>query len=179
MPFGVPKHKNVAAELLARPCGHWFFWLIFQLLKQDHEGGEVDEGQEVLGFFLVAGGDSAVVLQLGPEAFDQVAIFVSRPIRFSRRFRVGSTGDHRFGTLSFDGHHDGLRIIPFVCDDHFQWQTLEQRWGLRHVGRLTAGQDQSDWQPQPIHGGVNFGAESASTAAQCLVGLTTAAVRFF
>ena len=79
------------------------------------------------------------------------------------------------GTLRFDGHLDG----PFVRDDHFQRQPLDQRLGLRHVGGLTAGQNQLDRQPQPIHGRMNLGSESTSTAAQRLVGLTTGAVRFF
>ena len=133
-------HNNLVIDAVnARSCGQWFFCA--STIEEDHEGSEVGEGEEVLGFFLVAGCDSAVMLQLGPEAFDQVAIFVSRPIRFSRRFRVGPTADHRFGTWSFDGRHNRLRIVPLVRDDHFQRQTLDQRWGLRHVGGLTAGQN--------------------------------------
>ena len=149
------------------------------LSEQDHECGDVNEGEEVLGFFLVAGGDSAVMLDLRPETFDQVSVFVSRPIGLSWRLRVRPAGHHGLATLSFDGLHDCLRIVPFVGDDDFQRQTFDQRLRLRHVGRLPRSQDQPDRQPQPVHDGVDFGSESASTATQRWVGLTTGAVRFF
>ncbi len=134
------------------------------------------EGEEVLGFFLEACGDSAVMLQLRPEAFDQVSVLVSRPIGLSWRLRVRPAGHHGLTALVF---HSGLRVVPFVRNHGLERQPLDQRFRLRHVGRLARGQNQPDWQPQPIHGGVDLGSEATSAAAQLLIGLASGAVRFF
>ncbi len=71
------------------------------------------------------------------------------------------------------------QVVPFVCDHGRERQAVDQRFRLRHIGRLTRRQDQPDRQSQPVHCGVDLGAEPASAAAQLLIGLASGAVRFF
>ncbi len=82
----------------------------------------MNEGEEVLGFCLIAGGHSAVMLDLRPEAFDQVSVIVSCPIGFSRRLRVRPAGHHGLASLVFHCGHDGLRVVPLVGNHDLERQ---------------------------------------------------------
>src|SRR5262249_18226288 len=67
------------ARLLSRPtreCGQSGEGERMTSLQQDHEGGDVDEGQEARVGLLVARRHAAEVLHPAPEAFGQVALLV-------------------------------------------------------------------------------------------------------
>src|SRR5579859_1428258 len=138
----------------------------------------MDKSEEVLSFLFEPGSHSPVLLCFGPEPFDQVPVLVPRPINNPLSKGALPTRDHRLPALTFDRGNDLFGVVPFVPDDNFKRNSLDESFGLGHVGRLTRSQDQLDRQPQSVHGRMDLGPEPTPTAPQGLFVLAAGAVRF-
>ena len=62
--FAASLLQDFLLPVLTRSCGRCVASPVYFLFEQDYDGSQLDEGEEVLSLFLVASGDSAVMLQL-------------------------------------------------------------------------------------------------------------------
>ena len=62
--FAASLLQDFLLPVLTRSCGRCAASPVYFLFEQDYDGSQLDEGEEVLSLFLVASGDSAVMLQL-------------------------------------------------------------------------------------------------------------------
>src|SRR5271157_2768104 len=135
--------------------------------------------QEVLGRLLVPCGHMSVLLQLVPEALDQVPVLVALPVILPLPLAVRQRWDHRLRTPRLDRIHQRFTVVRLVGDYHLGRQPLKQLLGLAHVSRLTRRQEDLDGKPEPADGTMDLGRESASALPQGLIGWAPAAIRFF
>ena len=135
--------------------------------------------QEVLGRLLVPGGHTSVLLQLVPEALDQVPVLVALPVILPLPLAVRQRWDHRLRTPRLDRIHQRFTVVRLVGDYHLGRQPLKQLLGLAHVSRLTRRQEDLDGKPEPADGTMDLGREPASAPPQGLISWAPAAIRFF
>ena len=74
----------------------------------------MDHGEEILGEFVVSGGDPAEVLELAEEALDQVALAIEDLAEAGFPFPIGFGGDVRHRALRLDQFADPVGVISFV-----------------------------------------------------------------
>src|SRR5262245_17841740 len=162
-----------------RSCGQSGAGVPLVLPQKDHDGGDVDEGQEVAGGLLVAGGHAPELLDLVPEALRQVAVLVALLVDLALLLARAQRRDDRLGAPRLDLLDQRLLVVALVGDDHLEGHPLDQRARLGNVGLLPGGQDDPDRQPQPADPGVDLGGEAAAAAAEGLLLLPACAVSPF
>ena len=96
--------------------GGWRLEAFSKVASQDHDAGELDEGEEICGMVLIADNHAAEVLEPGVHALDLPASFVApqrQPVLgFAERFAVGRDEDPAArGTWQTDPHHGGTRYL--------------------------------------------------------------------
>ena len=80
-------------------------------------GGEMDHAEEAVGQLVVAGGDSAVDLQVAEHALDAVALLVERPVILDSAAAVRSAGNDSLDLPYGKIGTDGVGVIAFVCKE--------------------------------------------------------------
>lgn len=110
------------------------------------------------------------MLQLGEEAFDQVALAVEPlaeaglPLAVSLRRDVGGS------TLVLDQFADAVSVVGLVGqDDSARAEVVEQRVSDLSVMRLPCGQTEPDREPLRIDDDVDLGCEPASGATETMI----------
>jgi hypothetical protein len=73
-----------------------------QLSQPDENTRQINERQEGLGEFVVAGGDTSEVFDAGEETFDQIAFLLEMAIEIALGEAIGARRDHRLRTCGFD-----------------------------------------------------------------------------
>jgi len=74
----------------------------------------LDHGQEVGGKLVIAGGDAAEALQLGEEAFDEIALTVEPLAEAGSPLALALRGGVRRGTLVLDQLADAVSVVGLV-----------------------------------------------------------------
>jgi hypothetical protein len=118
--------------------------------------------------FIVAGGNSAEVLDPTEEALNEVAPFVDVPVKVARVGPVGSRRNDHFCTTGRDGVDQGLRIIGLVGGNGVGCHTLKQRLGLGHVGRLSGCEAPPSEVAEGFDQGMNLRCQPATRPANRL-----------
>jgi len=101
----------------------------------------VDCGQEVSGSFVIAGGDSAILLELAEEILDEVARLVGLLVEIALDFAVALWWDHDGlspRTQRFD--HPFVGIEGFVCQQGISRHLWQQRGGAFQIVGLAERQ---------------------------------------
>ena len=104
----------------------------------------MDKRQKVLSLLLEPSRNPTILLRLRPEPFDQISIFIPRPINRSGRCRIRSTRNHRLATSMFDLGDDLFGVVSFVGDDNLERNAFDQGFCLGDIGGLTRCQDEFD-----------------------------------
>ena len=138
----------------------------------------MDKRQKVLSLLLEPSRNPTILLRLRPEPFDQISIFIPRPINLSGFCCVRSIRNHRLATSLCHPRDDLPRVVPFVCNHHRERNAFDQGFCLSDIGGLAWCQDEFHRQ-QPTHCSVDLGSESTSAPSQGLGFFASCAVCFF
>src|SRR5438309_2607112 len=149
------------------------------LPQEHHDGRHQDESHEVAGCLFVSRGYSSVLFQFEPESLHQVSIFVPVSVVHALHLAVFPGRDHGLGALGLDRFNDGSTIVSLVADHDLYGDVFNQSRRLGYISLLARCQDQLHRQAQSADSAVDFGAESASAAAQSLFLLAAGPIRFF
>ena len=138
-------------------------------VKEDNRRSKVDGAQKADSSFVIAGGDSAVLLECGEEVFNQmpscVQVLIIGPLVDPVSLRRDDNGhpgafEHR--------EHPLLGIIGFIGEQRLNVVDDSRQQNIRpvEVMGLPRGQMKPRWIPQRIAGGTDFGAHPAFGAAE-------------
>lgn len=126
----------------------------------------------MLGEAVVAGGDSAEVLDAPEHALDGVAFAIEggREAVFPAPVDLGR--DVRRGAQVLDFASNGIAVVALVAtQDRGRGHLVEQRVGGDAIRDLAAGQEESDWAAERVCERVDFGRPPAARAADRLIEL--------
>jgi hypothetical protein len=130
----------------------------------------LDHREEVLGKFVVSGGDAAEVFELAEEALDLVALAVERLAEARFPFAIGFGRDVGHCALRLDQIADVAGVIGFVGQhDGARFEAIQQAKRGRPVMRLACRQAQPDREALPVDDRVDFGRETAPGAAETMI----------
>ena len=141
-------------------------WL---LCEPDDGGGERNEGRESLSQLIVAGGDTAKLLDPAKETLNEVTTFVAVFIKHPLNQTVAPWRNHRFDVGGMQIVDDGIAVVGFVGTDRARFQVLKERQCLGAVTGLPSGQAESRQTTQPLDQGMNLRAQSAAGSPERLV----------
>lgn len=122
-----------------------------------------------MGETVVAGGDSAEVLETSEHALDGVAVAIEDWREAVLPAPVGLGWDVRRRSFALDLAADGVAVIALVAtQDGGCGHLVEQRIGGRAVGHLAAGQEERDGAAELVGERVDFRRAPAARAADRL-----------
>ena len=132
----------------------------------------MDHGEEVGGEFVISGGDTAEVLQLGEEPLDKIALAIEPFAEAWLPFPIGFCRDIRRGSLLLDQVTDAVSVIGFVRQhDSVGAEIVEQRVDGLPVMRLSCRQAEPDREPLRIDDCMDFGREPSSGATETMISI--------
>src|SRR5208283_2437388 len=129
----------------------------------------MDEGEEVAGGFLIAGGQSTEAFESMEEMLDQVAKRVQLSVlgESSRPVHLGADdGPHAEHP---DQVAEPVRVVPTVADDGLTDGVEEQLVGLGHLVALARGQLDVSGPPLEVDESMNFCRKTSSRVSQSIV----------
>ena len=119
---------------------------------------------------VVAGGDSAEVLEASEHALDGVAVAIERGREAVFPAPVDLGWDIRRGALALDLAADGVAVVALVAiHDDGRWHPIEQRVGGDAVRYLATGEEERDRAAEMVREGVDFRGAPAPRAPDRLV----------
>ena len=125
----------------------------------------MDSGEEVLGGFVVAGGNGAELLELGEEILDQVPGLVELAIVVPRSFSVLSRGDDRRFASRCERLDDPLvGIKGLVGNQRIGCDGRQQAIGTDEIVSLAARQGKANRIAERIHQRMDLGGQTALAA---------------
>lgn len=96
-------------------------------IESDDRGGEVDCPEKVASGLVVAGGNSAILLEFVEEILDQMTRLIQMPVIFARLLAVALGGnDDAFPSVFQGRDHPFLSIIGFIGDDRVRLDVRQQ-----------------------------------------------------
>lgn len=107
------------------------------------------------------------------ETLDQMSFSVKPFVIGSRLKSALVRWNDRFCATVYNLINEVLRGIASVSDEAVKSETINQFTGLGDVMPLSASQSKTQWISERIRAYMDFGAEPASTASQCLDFLAT------
>ena len=129
----------------------------------------MDCAEKIESGLVVAGGDSAILLEPVEEILDQMTRLIQMAVIFTRLLAVALGGnDDVFPGIFQGGNQSFLGVIGFIGDDSVGLDIRQQRIGAFQVVGLSWRQMKSSRVAQSIDGGVDLGAQSAPAAPDCL-----------
>ena len=134
-------------------------------------GGDEDEADEAVGGLVVAGGQSAAVLELGEAPLDEVSQGVEVAVDDGLGLAIALGRDDGGDAAIAQVGEDGVSVVALVAQQH-----LGLRAGLGHdrrvaldVGDLAAGEDHRDGQTQAVGLQMDLGREATARAAKIFI----------
>lgn len=140
-----------------------------QLFEPQDGGGDGDDGEEVAGGLLVAGGDTAELLEFGEATLDQVAFLVELSMERMLLRPRWVVGDDRDSTCLGDGLTEVVGVVGGIGQRGGGSILAEQSRSLRHIAALAGGEDNPGWATQAADGQVDLGAQAAAGSANGLM----------
>ena len=120
------------------------------------------------GLFLIAGGNSAKVLQFAEHAFGDMAFFVHVLVTASLHFAVGLGRYHRRDVTLSEPIEQGIGVIPFIGQQCACTDVLHEGHGLGNVCCLLSRQNKAHEKAQRIGQCVYLATKTAPRMAQRL-----------
>lgn len=136
--------------------------MTIQSFQPEHDAGELDEAEEVGGEFVIAGGDSAPLLESGKETFDAPSVLVGDAIIVTGQLAMAARRNDDTAPLSLDFFAEAIGIIGFVCQDLFRLKAVDQFVRGGYVVLLARSQFEANRQAQGIDYGVDFGSKATA-----------------
>ena len=129
----------------------------------------MQEGEEVAGGFVVAGGDASALFELREQTFDVVAFAIQLFVVKSLHLAVALGMNDGLASLIVNRLQHLVAVVALVGDHPFRRQSLQQRRGLSDVVRLARRQQKLHRVAESIAGGVNLRPEAAARPAEFLI----------
>ena len=127
-------------------------------------------GEEVAGGFFVAGGDGPEMLDDIEEALDEIALAIEREVAFAFDRAIGFRRDDRHDGAHAEALDEAVAVVALVGEERFGLDLGGQRFRLRDVVRLAAGETDRQRIAERVDDGVDFRGEAAARTAYGLVG---------
>ena len=131
-------------------------------VEPDEHANQQHASKERIGELVVARGDAAVLLDLVEEALDEIALAVEGEVGLARLLAVGLGWDDRRDATLLEILDERICVVALVGDDGLRLEVLEQRPGLRDVGRLSRRERKRDGVAESIDDGVDLGRQSTT-----------------
>ncbi len=97
-------------------------------IEPDDGGSEANSGEEAASGFVMAGGDSPVLLEFGGKILDRASGLIEFPVIRARRLPVLFRWDnHRLSGLERGHDHLLVVIMPVVDEDGFRLKVGKKR----------------------------------------------------
>ena len=144
-----------------------------RLCKQDTNASEMDKSKETGSELIIAGGDSAELLELEEEPFYKMAFLVEPPIDIPWISFTIPGRDTEIGTMVGDKLTKRPFAIGFISKDSrpFQGNLAEQYFSDSDVMNVASGQHDLYRVAQSVHNGMNLRASAAATHSNALINL--------
>lgn len=134
-------------------------------IEPNDRSGQINGAEEVAGGLVVAGGDAAILLELGEELLDQVTRPVQVFVIVTRLFAAAlGRNDDAFARVLQPIDHPFLGIVGFVGNNGGCLNARQQRIRAVQVVRLPRRQMKTGRVAQGIDGGMDFRAQPAAAA---------------
>src|SRR5271166_4474123 len=130
---------------------------------------QCEGGKESVCELIVAGGESAVLLELVEEALDEIALTVEGEIGFARLAAIGFRGDDGRDATLLERLDQRVGVIALIGENGFGLDLVEQRHRLCDIGRLARRERQRHGVAERIDDGVDLGRQSATGSADGLI----------
>ena len=133
-------------------------------IKPYNRSREIDAAQEGAGALVVAGGDSAVLLEFGKEVFDQVSGLIQAFIVSALFFAVRFGRNDGFDASFFQqGQNPFLRVVGFVGQERLNAGENVRQQGIRslQIASLPRRQVKTRGVAKRIASGVDFRGQPA------------------
>ncbi len=138
-------------------------------IEPDEYSGEVDCSEKVTSGLVVAGGDSAILLELVEEILDQMARLIQMLVIFARLLTTAlGRDDDAFAIVLQRYNHPLFCVIGFIGDDSVRLDVRQQGIGAFQVMSLSWRQMKAGRIAQGIDGRVDLGAQPATAASDRL-----------
>lgn len=139
-------------------------------MAPEPEGDDLYGSQEVLGSFVVSGGDSSELLDLVEEPFDEVALPIDPGREDESPLAVGFGWNVGPGLPLGGFGADGVAVIAFVGQQNGPvTKVLCQGVSLGAIGNLSGGQAQVDGAAFRINERVDFAGEAPTGTSHAAI----------
>ena len=139
-------------------------------IEPDCSACQVDCGEKIDGGFVVARGDSAELLELAEEVFNEVTRFVEFDVIRARIFAGALGRDHRdLSRHPQPLYHPFIGIERLVGQERICGHVRQELIGAGQIVGLARRQEEVQWIAERIGYGVDLGAQSAFAAPDGLV----------
>lgn len=126
--------------------------------------------EEISGGLVVTGGDSAELLELAVEIFDEMARFVHLFVEGARGFPVAPwRNDERLPCRKQRFDDARVSVKGFIRQQGIGLHPRQQHVGALQIMGLTRGKEEGERIAEGVHQGMDFGAQSAFAAPDGLV----------
>lgn len=129
----------------------------------------MQERIETIDEFVVARSEATKLLESVKESLDQVSRLVAMPVDRPLRLAVGAGQDDSLSTIGLDGVDQFIAVVPLVRNHGTGRDAVNQCTALRHVGDLSASEDQAQRISKRIDAGVNLGGQPSTRSAGRLI----------
>lgn len=137
-------------------------------VDQDHSGGELNSGEEISGEFVVACGDSAKVLELVEEAFDEIAFAVACEVAVALGLAIGLGRDHGGDLAPVERVDQRIGVVSLVADQCPWIGAIDQRFCASQIVGLPWREHHRDRVAKSIDERVDLGRQPAAGSADRL-----------
>ena len=129
--------------------------------EPSERANELQSCQEIAGGLFVASSDAAELFDELEESFDQIAFGVEGEIAIAFDFAIRLRRDDRLD--------DAVGVVAFVAEKGVGLYFCGQRFSLRDVMNLAAGQTEREWISQGIDDHMDFRGQATARTANGLV----------
>jgi len=144
-------------------------WSPFSIEPND-SSGQVDRSEEISSCLVVARSNCPVLLELAEEVLHQVARLVHLPVKGAPDLSIALGWDYELFSCRKQGFdHALVGIEGFIRQQGFGLHVRQQRIGSFQIMGLARSQEKRGGIAQCVDHGVDFGAQSALAAPDCLV----------
>jgi len=137
--------------------------------KPNDGGGESDQGRESLSEFVVAGGDTAKLLDPAEESLNEISTFVTVFVELTLNAPVAARWDDRLNVGGVQIVEDGITVVGFVSTDRAGIQALQERERFGAITGFSARQRESSERTQTFHHGMNLRTQPTSGTSERLI----------
>ncbi len=127
-----------------------------------------DGGKECVGELVVAGGESAVLLEIAEEPLDEIALAVQDEVGLARLTAIGFGRDDGLDATLLQRSDQRIGVITLVGEESLRLDLIEQRHRLCDVGRLPRRERQRHGIAEGIDDRMDLGRQPTARSADGL-----------